>query len=134
MMSLMLPMQSQIAKQNPDNKIQIIIKISRTQFPGAKLKKIMSTFGPATDDDGNDTNQNQICRICFSSSSNLIPAPCNCSGSVGFVHKRCFKRWMESVRNFETCEICHERYGKSTMIPKRQVIQTNLERKTKKEI
>ncbi|CRK93922.1 CLUMA_CG007449, isoform A [Clunio marinus] len=80
----------------------------------------MSRF-EATNEDNNDNNQNPCCRICFSSHQYLISMPCNCSGSVGYVHKRCFQRWLKSVRNFDTCEICHESYVESTLIPKRSL-------------
>lgn len=51
------------------------------------------------------------CRICLSlNTAGLVKIPCGCSGSIGFVHKVCLRRWMHTVRNFNTCEICRERY------------------------
>lgn len=73
-----------------------------------------------TKDDDNETNFHPSCRICFASNQTLmIPSPCNCSGSLGFVHKNCLQRWAISVRNFSSCEICHGKYEKVGVLPKR---------------
>lgn len=62
------------------------------------------------DGDGRPSYQNR-CRICLSPNTvGLVEIPCDCSGSIGFVHKICLRRWMHTVRNFNTCEICRERY------------------------
>ena len=54
------------------------------------------------------------CRICHSSGSSeeageLIRCPCDCRGSLGFVHKLCIETWL-SRRNLQTCELCHFRF------------------------
>lgn len=69
-----------------------------------------------------DTNQNQFCRICFSSRTSLIQTPCSCTGTVGYVHLRCIQRWrFATARNLDVCEICHKRYKplEGIIIPKR---------------
>ncbi|KAL9983520.1 hypothetical protein ACROYT_G005706 [Oculina patagonica] len=55
------------------------------------------------------------CRICQTSGNSepevgeLLPSPCDCRGSLGFVHKQCMERWL-CVRNQDTCELCHFKF------------------------
>ncbi|XP_054728772.1 E3 ubiquitin-protein ligase MARCHF2 [Anastrepha obliqua] len=48
------------------------------------------------------------CRICRCNRSDiqLTPCPCQCRGSVGFVHLPCLKRWILHRRGTH-CEICN---------------------------
>lgn len=42
-------------------------------------------------------DDNDLCRICFmstSSSENPLFAPCKCTGTVKFIHFRCLKSWL----------------------------------------
>lgn len=72
----------------------------------------MSAF-LSTSDDNDTTNHRPCCRICFASNQTLmIPSPCNCSGTVGSVHKSCLREWTRSARNFTSCEICHGQYDR----------------------
>lgn len=44
----------------------------------------------------------QVCRICFEEdlgSKNPLISPCNCSGSMKFVHLRCLQRWRSRTEN-----------------------------------
>lgn len=50
-----------------------------------------------------------ICRICYMK-SNVIPTPCNCVGSIGYIHKRCLRRWIRILKN-DVCEICHQKFN-----------------------
>lgn len=52
------------------------------------------------------------CRICryFRTDMPLIPSPCLCSGSVGFVHLKCLQRWIR-FKSDNHCEICHQEYS-----------------------
>ena len=60
----------------------------------------------------------QICRICYSTGDlRSLINPCECSGTMGILHKNCLERWLE-ISNTTKCEICqHEfeviRYPKS---------------------
>lgn len=72
----------------------------------------MSTSNSST------TSTKPICRICFSSRNQLIPSPCSCTGSLGFVHQRCFLRWICSVQRFDRCEICNQLYH-GNVLPRR---------------
>lgn len=52
-----------------------------------------------------------FCRICryLRTDMPLIPCPCLCSGSVGYVHLKCLQRWIR-FRSDNHCEICHQEY------------------------
>lgn len=77
-------------------------------------------------------SQLETCRICISGESskkNPLIAPCNCTGSMKFVHYECLKQWLNrdlnTVRNdnvtsyywasFE-CEVCKLVYPCSSFI------------------
>lgn len=50
----------------------------------------------------------ELCRICrFGNSTTnlLIKTPCECAGSVGFIHIICYKTW-NKIRKNNLCEIC----------------------------
>jgi hypothetical protein len=94
---------------------------------------------PNIDEDGNEIESENSsptdskkdkskpqCRFCWGTESteeNPCIVPCNCSGSVGFIHYNCLKNWIslkmqrkehESIttlfwRNFE-CELCKYAY------------------------
>lgn len=72
------------------------------------------------------TDENDLCRICFSSThtkNNPLFAPCKCTGTVKFVHFACLKSWLNLKlvsqhsanlrcyywKSFE-CEICKTIY------------------------
>ena len=51
--------------------------------------------------------ENQIvqeCRICLGRTGPFIQ-PCDCKGSIAFVHKSCLSRWLESRLSLK-CDIC----------------------------
>merc|ERR1711874_447556 len=55
------------------------------------------------------------CRICFQDiedSGNPLISPCRCSGSIGFVHRKCLRKWIEVnfALDFPKCEICNFPY------------------------
>ena len=45
----------------------------------------------------NSISSGPICRICFAK-DNLVSIPCDCSGSIGYVHKACLKIWIRVLR------------------------------------
>ena len=57
------------------------------------------------------------CRFCFTGSEcGSLVAPCACSGSQRFVHKRCLRQWQrvsfQSRGVYETaCRVCHAEYS-----------------------
>lgn len=61
------------------------------------------------------TDERTICRFCLSSnnlSANPLISPCNCKGSLEFVHSKCLTRWrrVDIERNGKTCSICLAHY------------------------
>lgn len=81
-----------------------------------KLRKIQeSLLLEDSDDEGDD-----ICRICqigagYTTTNPLIK-PCNCTGSLQYVHQECIKKWLQSKINsgadltaVVTCELCKEK-------------------------
>ncbi len=80
-----------------------------------------------------EKNEDQLikskCRICYSTSSseiNPLINPCNCSGSISYIHYFCLKKYLnmkiEKIINQETtyfnwktdcCELCLSKYPKS---------------------
>lgn len=47
-----------------------------------------------------------FCRICYSNESKEhLTNWCNCSGTMGLMHKSCLERWL-SQSNSNNCEIC----------------------------
>jgi E3 ubiquitin-protein ligase MARCH2 len=42
-------------------------------------------------------------------SSEPLISPCNCSGSVGLIHKSCLEKWLTAPNNSK-CEICRHEY------------------------
>ncbi|XP_031328447.1 E3 ubiquitin-protein ligase MARCH2-like [Photinus pyralis] len=51
-----------------------------------------------------------LCRICHANStSEHLISPCNCKGTLAYVHMTCLERWLnESSRNY--CELCMFHY------------------------
>ena len=51
------------------------------------------------------------CRICHEE-DNLI-APCSCSGSIKYTHRKCLLQWVKSSNRLD-CEICRTKIAKYT--------------------
>ncbi|XP_010257454.1 PREDICTED: uncharacterized protein LOC104597545 [Nelumbo nucifera] len=50
------------------------------------------------------------CRICQEEDHiNNLEAPCACSGSLKYAHRKCVQRWCNEKGDI-TCEICHQPY------------------------
>ena len=43
---------------------------------------------------------NPKCRICFESNNPLI-VPCDCKGSIRFIHQECLKTWILKNNSLE---------------------------------
>lgn len=55
----------------------------------------------------------QFCRICRLNDcdgTNLIQLPCDCKGSVGYIHLKCYRIW-RTIRRRKFCEICKKPFG-----------------------
>lgn len=52
-----------------------------------------------------------ICRICHEGgSSEGLLSPCDCTGTLGTVHKSCLEKWLSSS-NTSFCELCHTEFS-----------------------
>ncbi|KAM7475628.1 hypothetical protein LguiB_022871 [Lonicera macranthoides] len=57
------------------------------------------------------------CRICQEEDSiKNLEAPCTCSGSLKFAHRKCVQRWCNE-KGDTTCEICHQPYQPAYTAP-----------------
>jgi len=47
-----------------------------------------------------DSERQMVCRICLSETEceNPLICPCKCSGSMGQIHVKCLKEWLNSKR------------------------------------
>lgn len=57
------------------------------------------------------TQDTRVCRFCFESKEtkkNPLLEPCDCKGSIQYVHESCLTRWrrMDPLRNADICLIC----------------------------
>jgi len=51
------------------------------------------------------------CRVCYEASNSLIE-PCNCNGSMKYIHKECLFKWIKEKNNNEcVCEVCNCQYN-----------------------
>lgn len=57
------------------------------------------------------TSDGPICRICHEGgSSEGLLSPCDCTGTLGTVHKSCLEKWLSSS-NTSYCELCHTEFS-----------------------
>lgn len=55
-----------------------------------------------------------ICRICHcSGEEEELIEPCRCSGSVGYAHKSCIRKWVVSSAR-SACELCNYEFKTET--------------------
>ncbi|XP_020833843.1 E3 ubiquitin-protein ligase MARCHF2 isoform X2 [Phascolarctos cinereus] len=73
-----------------------------TAKDGRLLSTVIKALG--TQSDG------PICRICHEGSSGeVLLSPCDCTGTLGTVHKSCLEKWLSSS-NTSYCELCHTEF------------------------
>ena len=50
-----------------------------------------------------------ICKICYNDNEEEpLLSPCNCSGSIKYVHQSCLMKWLKAREPI--CELCNYRY------------------------
>jgi len=71
---------------------------------GLEVKKSLDRFSPIASNSGEI-----FCRICHQTSriglSSDLVSPCNCLGTMAYVHRQCLQRWASISAN-NTCDIC----------------------------
>lgn len=56
-------------------------------------------------------NDRPMCRICHEGSSQEdLLSPCECTGTLGTIHRSCLEHWLLSS-NTSYCELCHFRFA-----------------------
>ncbi|CAK60908.1 unnamed protein product (macronuclear) [Paramecium tetraurelia] len=86
---------------NTDNKIQL--------FPMRRVRNSISQIL-------------EFCRICLCDDGNsTLIRPCNCKGSLRFIHENCLKVWILEKQGIEQvykndidCEVCHTKFQMET--------------------
>ncbi|KAI5621453.1 E3 ubiquitin-protein ligase MARCH2 [Silurus asotus] len=62
------------------------------------------------DTDTRRAHDGPICRICHEGgNSEGLLSPCDCTGTLGTVHKSCLEKWLSSS-NTSYCELCHTEF------------------------
>jgi hypothetical protein len=111
-------------------------------FPDLRIGSINSAIAPGFDFNMAEAEpcfKQLQCRICLSegpAEGDPLICPCECTGSIGYVHSDCIGRWLKGKLGLENhngsaffyrpvaCELCHATYpaywsstGGSTMTP-----------------
>ncbi|KAF7664926.1 hypothetical protein LDENG_00162230 [Lucifuga dentata] len=74
-----------------------------TARDGRLLSSVLKPVG--TQSDG------PICRICHEGGNGeVLLSPCECTGTLGTVHKTCLEKWLSSS-NTSYCELCHTEFS-----------------------
>mmetsp|Transcript_24771 Transcript_24771/g.43632 ORF Transcript_24771/g.43632 Transcript_24771/m.43632 type:complete len:334 (-) Transcript_24771:1472-2473(-) len=101
------------------------VKLGRVQILVSELAKETSPGASTLSSDDEMEEEQKTCKICFGASDemNCLISPCDCSGSVRYVHLECLQRWLTSKcqvtdsENFKGyfwksmhCELCKKIY------------------------
>ncbi|KAM3921540.1 uncharacterized protein RB166_010943 [Leptodactylus fuscus] len=111
-----LSMQRQSERRSLENSV-LTSQNKEAKNPKAdpeKLKKIRESLLQEDSEEEGD-----LCRICLmggESTENHLIAPCQCSGSLKYVHTECMKKWLlakiksgAELNMVRTCEMCKEK-------------------------
>jgi hypothetical protein len=87
-------------------------------FVGRQLVPTSDGASTKGADDEGEGGEGRFCRICFDGDdpggAGVLIAPCQCAGSVRWVHRSCLDAWRLSGVNSENsarCEMCHAVYA-----------------------
>uniref|UniRef100_A0A669QLX3 E3 ubiquitin-protein ligase MARCHF2 n=1 Tax=Phasianus colchicus TaxID=9054 RepID=A0A669QLX3_PHACC len=79
---------------------QLITQV--TAKDGRLLSTVIKALGAQSD--------GPICRICHEGGNGEgLLSPCDCTGTLGTVHKSCLEKWLSSS-NTSYCELCHTEF------------------------
>ncbi|KAH9295793.1 hypothetical protein KI387_039381 [Taxus chinensis] len=84
---------------------------ARPLIPGGSSSHLGHEVRGGGSEGGDDgVKLNAECRICQEEDEEKnMEAPCACSGSLKFAHRKCVQRWCNEKCS-TTCEICHQPY------------------------
>ncbi|XP_034085626.1 E3 ubiquitin-protein ligase MARCHF2 isoform X1 [Gymnodraco acuticeps] len=75
-----------------------------TAMDGRLLSSVLKPMSTQSLSDG------PICRICHEGAcGEPLLSPCDCTGTLGTVHKSCLEKWLSSS-NTSYCELCHTEF------------------------
>lgn len=82
----------------------------QSQQRPSELAQDPTTTEQVTETDMNGTEEAQVvspnaCRFCYGEEPQLIQ-PCNCKGSMAYVHGHCLGQWLETRPSLR-CDICN---------------------------
>ncbi|XP_062369409.1 E3 ubiquitin-protein ligase MARCHF3 [Cinclus cinclus] len=84
---------------------QYVMQVSSKD--GQLLSSVVRTLAVQS----NPFNDRPICRICHEGSSHEeLLSPCECTGTLGTIHRSCLEHWLSSS-NTSYCELCHFRFA-----------------------
>ncbi|NWU72968.1 MARH3 ligase, partial [Pterocles burchelli] len=99
-----LPPRGKALPALPGGRTQYVMQVSDTD--GQLLSSVVRTL--ATQSPFNDQ---PMCRICHEGSSQEdLLSPCQCTGTLGTIHRTCLEHWLSSS-NTSYCELCHFRFA-----------------------
>ena len=76
------------------------VAVVTSPWPAGRLSLSCSPF-----------NDRPMCRICHEGSSQEdLLSPCECTGTLGTIHRSCLEHWLSSS-NTSYCELCHFRFA-----------------------
>ncbi|XP_074019933.1 E3 ubiquitin-protein ligase MARCHF2 isoform X2 [Numenius arquata] len=97
------PGSAALSKSVEDNDIgrpQYVTQV--TAKDGRLLSTVIKALGAQSD--------GPICRICHEGGNGEgLLSPCDCTGTLGTVHKSCLEKWLSSS-NTSYCELCHTEF------------------------
>jgi hypothetical protein len=112
------------------------VKLGRVQILVSEIAQETSPGASTLSSDDELSDDQKLCKICFGVTEELnsLISPCDCSGSVRYVHVDCLKRWLTSkcvvnqTDNFASyfwksmhCELCKKVYPFSLTAGGREV-------------
>lgn len=72
---------------------------------GQNPKNIQNSQNIQNSKNIHNTQNDKECRICKDDEQNEMINPCNCRGSLEYIHYNCLKTWIET-RGTVDCEVC----------------------------
>lgn len=77
-------------------------------------KRFLTIMSDAANENDIVLNMN-YCRICFESEPPELISPCDCNGTIKWVHRECLETWIKASGSKE-CEICKKEYNMGVII------------------
>jgi hypothetical protein len=80
-----------------------------------------------------DGKDERVCKFCYSHTNPLnmkddLISPCNCKGSIGYVHGVCLKMWRyqsKNIKDIRKCEQCASYYRiENEIVPHRIIVSS----------